>query len=116
MKVRSDFVSNSSSSSFVLKLKRPIETYTVDEFIQQFRTYQAFKAMFNEVKKVRTQFVKKDGKYVYEIPLTGGCHNEMIDDILKSELGLNNDNEPVYDKKELDKYYGRSCVEQFEYL
>lgn len=32
MKVRSGFVSNSSSSSFIIELDKPIEEYTLEEF------------------------------------------------------------------------------------
>ena len=32
MKLRQGFVSNSSSSSFIIKLDKPIEDYTLDEF------------------------------------------------------------------------------------
>ena len=36
MKTRTDFVSNSSSSSFIVKLTKPIEDYTMEEFRELF--------------------------------------------------------------------------------
>ncbi len=38
MKIRSDFVSNSSSGNFIVVLDKPITEYTKDEFFKMFKT------------------------------------------------------------------------------
>lgn len=38
MKIRKGFVSNSSSSSFIVELTKSIEDYTLEEFIEEYQT------------------------------------------------------------------------------
>ena len=36
MKIRNGFVSNSSSSNFIIELNKPIEDYTLEEFMKDY--------------------------------------------------------------------------------
>lgn len=77
MKIRNGFVSNSSSSSFVLKLDKPIEEYTYEEF-EEFMGYEnPIKGIYNTLKD---DSIVKDNN-VYEIQLG----NELCNRTSESE-------------------------------
>lgn len=113
MKLRSDYVSNSSSSSFVIALDKPIQEYTLGEFVQLFRVGRAFDELMQHIKSSPTE-ISCNGKHVYDVHLVGGCHNVHIDDILKSEQLWNwKIDEPCYDESENNKLSGPTCLQSF---
>ena len=62
MKIRNNFVSNSSSTSFTIQLEKPIEEYTKEEFIKYIlgKEYTGIEALFS---KLRRGYDNKDNSY-----------------------------------------------------
>lgn len=58
MKVRNGFVSNSSSSSFIVELTKSIEDYTLEEFIEEYQTDvcppEGLKILYKDLKKTQS--------------------------------------------------------------
>jgi len=61
MKIRNGFVSNSSSSSFTIKLEKPIEEYTYEEFCNYFEYNDPLRQIYNEINTYGTDL--GDNKY-----------------------------------------------------
>lgn len=51
MKIRTGFVSNSSTSSFTLDLKKPIDEYTLEEFREFIKGKDMVAELYKELKK-----------------------------------------------------------------
>ena len=49
MKIRTGFVSNSSSSSFIIKLDKPVKEYSIDELEKLFGYYNPIKQIYKEL-------------------------------------------------------------------
>ena len=49
MKIRTDYVSNSSSSSFIIHLDKPIDEYSKEEFMNKFETYRALNTVWENL-------------------------------------------------------------------
>ena len=49
MKIRTGFVSNSSSSSFIVKLSKPISEYSLKEFIKEYKINEMYEKFANKL-------------------------------------------------------------------
>ena len=69
MKVRTDFVSNSSSSSYVIKLDKRVEDYTLEEFKKLFRSDRALEYIFEQLQG-EDPLENKDEQFEYTITVS----------------------------------------------
>ena len=88
MKIRNGFVSNSSSSSFVIKLEKPIEEYTYEEFCEYFNYKDPVRQVYDEINtygtdlgenKYKIQVGSDDGtpeaeSYLYD------CNDDIVEE------------------------------------
>jgi len=86
MKTRSDYVSNSSSSSFIIHLDKPIDEYSKEEFMEKFETYRALDILFE---KLYTEYILSNEKdLTFDVDYSD---NPVITRVLDIERDLNND-------------------------
>lgn len=79
MKIRTGFVSNSSSSSFVIKLEKPIEEYSEQELEEYFTFYNPIKQIYREL-----QDAKNKGDNIYEIEVGNECGTSEAENFLNN--------------------------------
>ena len=78
MKYRNGFVSNSSSSSFVLKLDKPIEEYSFDEFVEYFGGRDPLKQIYTALKEDSNVYENNE----YHVYLGSECNSTEAEDWL----------------------------------
>lgn len=70
MKYRTGFVSNSSSSSFIIELPKPIEEYSLDEFSELFNSdkAEAIETLFYDLNNAKDREVSEILVEYYNVP------------------------------------------------
>lgn len=81
MKCRIGFVSNSSSSSFIVELQKPIEKYSLDEFVDLLNEHdlEAVKILFEDLIRVKDDKIEDWMIKFYHLPKELPENNYIIE-------------------------------------